>query len=305
MAKINVNGSEITVIVEKENDYISLTEMVSNHIEGSKLIEKWLTTKSTIEFLGVWEQLYNPIFNSPEFGGIKTDAGSNAFFMSVKQWVERTNAIGIFAKVGRYGGTYAHKDIAFEFASYVSPMFKLLLIKEFQRLKEQESQNLHQGWNVRRFISRTNYRIQTDAVKVNLIPLRNLPKSKEGILYAEEAEVLNVAMFGITSKDWKAQNPALNGNIRDYADLHQLIVLSNLESLNAEMINRSMPQNTRLETLGRIAISQLKSLESSKEAIDRNIQSPNMTKPKHIEENTFDQNLKGLLAVPPPQKENK
>ena len=259
MAKINVQQTEITVIELNEKDYISLTDMVKNIENGLALIEKWLRNKNTIEFLGIWEEMYNPNFNSPEFEGIKNEAGLNRFILSVKQWTEKTNSIGIIAKAGRYGGTYAHKDIAFEFASWVFPQFKLYLIKEFDRLKEQEQAKL--GWSVKRELSKLNYHIHTDAIKQNLIPPELTAKQKS-FVYAEEADVLNVALFGITAKEWREQNPDLKGNIRDYATINQLICLSNMENLNAVFIQKGMQQSERLTELNRIAIQQMKVLEA-------------------------------------------
>ena len=256
MAKINVQQTEITVIELNEKDYISLTDMVKNIENGLALIEKWLRNKNTIEFLGIWEEMYNPNFNSPEFEGIKNEAGLNRFILSVKQWTEKTNSIGIIAKAGRYGGTYAHKDIAFEFASWVSPQFKLYLIKEFDRLKEQEQAQL--GWSVKRELSKLNYHIHTDAIKQNLIPPELTAKQKS-FVYAEEADVLNVALFGITAKDWRDANPDLKGNVRDYATINQLICLSNLENLNAVFIQKGMEQSERLTELNKIAIQQMRS----------------------------------------------
>jgi hypothetical protein len=212
MAKINVKGAEITVISLDERDYISLTDMVRNVENGLALIEKWLRNKNTIEFLGIWEEMYNSHFNSPEFEGIKNMAGLNRFVLSAKQWVEKTNSIGLIAKAGRYGGTYAHKDIAFEFASWVSPQFKLYLLREFQRLKEEEQKQL--GWSAKRELARINYHIHTLAVSHNLIP-KELTKEQINYIYASEADVLNVALFGITAKEWRDENPALKGNIRD------------------------------------------------------------------------------------------
>ena len=259
MAKINVQQTEITVIELNEKDYISLTDMVKNIENGLALIEKWLRNKNTIEFLGIWEEMYNPNFNSPEFEGIKNEAGLNRFILSVKQWTEKTNSIGIIAKAGRYGGTYAHKDIAFEFASWVSPQFKLYLIKEFDRLKAEEQEQL--GWSVKRELSKLNYHIHTDAIKQNLIPPELTAKQKS-FVYAEEADVLNVALFGITAKDWRDENPDLKGNIRDYATMNQLICLSNLENLNAVFIQKGMEQSDRLTELNKIAIQQMKVLEA-------------------------------------------
>ena len=260
MSKINVEGSEISIISIDDKDYISLTDMVRNIENGLALIEKWLRNKNTIEFLGIWEEMYNPDFNSLEFEGIKNEAGLNRFVLSVKQWVEKTNSIGIVAKAGRYGGTYAHKDIAFEFASWVSPYFKLYLIKEFERLKEEEQKKL--GWDIKRNLAKINYRIHTDAIKNNLIP-EKLPKEKINFIYANEADILNMALFGMTAKEWKDENPNLKGNIRDYADISQLVCLSNLENLNAVFINEGMKQSDRLEKLNSIAIEQMKILSEA------------------------------------------
>ena len=212
MAKIVVNETEITIIEIDEKDYISLTDMVKGIENGLALIEKWLRNKNTIEFLGIWEEMYNTNFNSPEFEGIKNAAGLNRFVMSVKQWIEKTNSIGIIAKAGRYGGTFAHKDIAFEFASWVSPQFKLYLLREFQRLKEDEQKSL--GWTAKRELSKINYHIHTNAVRKNLIP-NKLSQDQTSTIYANEADVLNVALFGITAKQWRDENPDSTGNIRD------------------------------------------------------------------------------------------
>ena len=260
MSKINIEGSEISVIAIGNRDYISLTDMVRNIENGSALIEKWLRNKNTIEFLGIWEDMYNQNFNSPEFEGIKIEAGLNRFILSVKQWVKKTNSIGIVAKAGRYGGTYAHKDIAFEFASWVSPYFKLYLIKEFERLKKEEQEKL--GWDIKRNLAKINYRIHTDAIKNNLVP-EKLPKEKINFIYASEADILNVALFGMTAKEWREENPKLKGNIRDYADISQLVCLSNLENLNAVFINEGMKQSDRLEKLNFIAIEQMKILSEA------------------------------------------
>ena len=260
MSKINVEGSEISIIAIDDKDYISLTDMVRNIENGLALIEKWLRNKNTIEFLGIWEEMYNPDFNSLEFEGIKNEAGLNRFVLSVKQWVEKTNSIGIVAKAGRYGGTYAHKDIAFEFASWVSPYFKLYLIKEVERLKEEEQKKL--GWDIKRNLAKINYRIHTDAIKNNLIP-EKLPKEKINFIYANEADILNMALFGMTAKEWRDENPNLKGNIRDYADISQLVCLSNLENLNAVFINEGLKQSDRLEKLNSIAIEQMKILSEA------------------------------------------
>ena len=230
MAKIIVQNTEINITIINDRDYISLTDMVRNIENGLALIEKWLRNKNTIEFLGIWESMYNPDFNSPEFEGIKNAAGLNRFILSVKQWVEKTNSRGIIAKAGRYGGTYAHKDIAFEFAAWVSPQFKLYLIQEFERLKAKEQEQI--GWTAKRELSKINYRIHTDAIKSNLIP-DEVTSAQANIIYAEEADVLNVAMFGMTAKQWRDANPELKGNIRDYATINELICLSNMENINA------------------------------------------------------------------------
>ena len=259
MSKINVQNTEVTVISIDERDYISLTDMVRNIENGSALIEKWLRNKNTIEFLGIWEEMYNPNFNSPEFEGIKNEAGLNRFILSVKQWIEKTNAIGIIAKAGRYGGTYAHKDLAFEFASWVSPQFKLYLLREFQRLKEEEQKLL--GWSAKRELAKINYRIHTDAIKQNLIP-QELTPAQKSFVYADEADMLNMAMFGKTAREWREENPDLKGNIRDYASINQLICLSNMENLNAVFINEGLSQSERLEKLNKIAIQQMKVLEN-------------------------------------------
>lgn len=257
--KIVVLGSEITVHQIKEQDYISLTDMVKEIENGLALIEKWLRNKNTIEFLGIWEEVYNPNFNSPEFEGIKNQAGLNRFIMSVKQWVAKTNSVGIIAKAGRYGGTYAHKDIAFEFASWVSPQFKIYLIKEFQRLKEEQQKQL--GWSAKRELAKINYHIHTDAIKENLIP-KELTPGQISKVYASEADVLNVALFGMTAKQWREQNPDLKGNIRDYASMNELICLSNLENINAILINDDVAQKERLIKLNQIAIQQLSILQN-------------------------------------------
>ena len=260
-AKINANGQEITVISSgDENDYISLTDIAKYKSDDpTAAIQNWMRNKDTIEFLGLWEQLNNSDFKPLEFEGFKAQAGANAFTMSPKKWIEGTNALGIISKSGRYGGTFAHKDIAFEFASWISAEFKLYIIKDYQRLKSNENSRISLEWNINRTISKINYRIHTDAVKEMLIP-EHIPSKYRGITYANEAEVLNVALFGKTSKEWKTENPALKGNIRDYATIQQLIVLSNMESMNAELIKRSISQADRLNILNKMAVEQLKVL---------------------------------------------
>ncbi len=261
MAKINVTGTEITVISIREKDYISLTDMVKDIENGLALIEKWLRNKNTIEFIGMWEEIYNPVFNSPEFEGIKNSAGLNRFVLSVKQWIEKTNAIGIIAKAGRYGGTFAHKDIAFEFASWVSPQFKLFLLKEFQRLKEEEQKIV--GWSAKRELAKINYHIHTSAISQNLIP-QKLSKEQINYVYASEADVLNVALFGTTAKEWRDANPHHKGNMRDYATINELICLSNMENINAILISDGIAQQQRLIKLNQIAIQQMSILQNIK-----------------------------------------
>ena len=259
---INVQGTAITILSQKENDYISLTDMVKNFDGGSALIENWLKNKDTVLFLGVWEQINNTDFNSPEFEGIKNEAGRNSFYLSAKKWIEITNGKGLIASAGRYGGTYAHKDIAFEFGSWLSPEFKLYLIKEFQRLKEDENKRLSLEWDLNRTLSKINYRIHTDAIKENIIP-ENITKAQANFIYANEADVLNVALFGVSAKQWRDANPKLDGNIRDQATIEQLLVLANLESMNAEFIRMELTQSDRLFKLNQIAIAQLKSLTAN------------------------------------------
>ncbi len=257
--KIVVQGREISIILQKENeDFISLTDMLKAK-DGDFFISDWLRNRNTVEFLGIWEKLHNPNFNYGEFAAIKSQAGLNSYKISVKEWVKKTNAIGLKATAGRYGGTYAHKDIAFEFGMWISPEFKIYLIKEFQRLKNEESEKLRLGWDVKRTLAKINYKIHTDAIKTHLIP-PHLSKQSVNIVYASEADVLNMALFGKTAKIWRDENPKKEGNIRDYADVTQLVVLANLEGINAELIRRGLPQNERLLQLNQIAISQMQSL---------------------------------------------
>ena len=258
MAKFTVQNTDISIVKYNEEDYISLTDMAKSQLQ-EHIIFRWLSLKSTIEYLGEWEMLYNPDFNCTEFGTIKNAAGSNNFVLSVKTWIERTNAIGIRSKAGRYGGTYAHRDIAYHFGMWISPKFQLLLVKEYQRLKAEEHQQL--GWSAKRELSKINYRIHTDAIKQNLIPQKVTPV-QANIIYANEADVLNVAMFGMTAKQWREANPELTGNIRDYATINELICLSNMENLNAVFIEQGMPQSKRLVRLNQIAIHQMSILES-------------------------------------------
>lgn len=262
--KISVKGSEINIISQKGEDYISLTDMVKSFDDGLSLIEKWLRNKNTIEFIGIWEQLNNSDFNSPEFEGIKKEAGLNRFTLSVKKWILLTNAKGLIARTGRYGsGTFAHKDIAFEFGSWLSPEFKLYLIKEFQRLKDEENQKQLSDWKIQRTLAKINYRIHTDAVKENLIPSQ-LTKPQLNRIYANEADILNVALFGFTAKEWNEKHPDLKGNMRDYSSLEHLVVLSNLESINSVLIRQGLSQSDRLIKMNEIAIAQMTSLLKTK-----------------------------------------
>lgn len=256
---IVVKGTEIHVLTREDEDYISLTDMVSGFDGGPSLIDSWLKNKNTLEFLGVWESLNNPNFNSVEFDRIRMEAGTNRFRLSAKQWTEKTNGVGIMARAGRYGGTFAHRDIAFEFGSWLSPEFKLYLIKEFQRLKEQEVQSQNLEWNIRRSLTKANYRIHTDAIKEHLIP-PTITKAQEGFVYASEADILNKALFGMTAKEFKTSNPDKEGNLRDYATVEQLVVLASLESQNALLIQQKHSQATRLLMLNQLAVSQMKSL---------------------------------------------
>jgi KilA-N domain len=259
--KIEIGGKEISIISQKQDDFISLTDMAKSQMQEAIII-KWLTLKSTIEYIGEWEALYNPNFNYTEFGTIKNSAGSNNFVLSVKNWIEATNAIGITAKAGRYGGTYAHKDIAFHFGMWISPKFQLLLVKEYQRLKLDENDRLKLEWNLQRTLAKVNYHIHTDAIKENLIP-KEITKQQASFVYATEADLLNVSLFGITAKEWRDNNTDKDGNIRDYSTLEQLVVLSNMESINALLIGQGLSQTDRLLQLNKVAITQMKSLTES------------------------------------------
>jgi len=259
MTKIKVLDRDVTVIAVKEEDYICLTDIAryKNQDGMDDLIRNWLRNRNTLEFLGLWEQLNNPSFNPVEFDGIKSQAGLNSYTLTPKQWIEKTGAIGLISKAGRYGGTYAHKDIAFEFASWISVEFKLYLIKEFQRLKEHEQKTL--GWDIRRNLTKINYRIHTDAIQAHLIP-QSLTKSQAALVYASEADILNMALFGKTAMQWRTENPKSKGNIRDEANAAQLVCLSNLENLNALFIAEQVPQSDRLLRLNKMAIAQMKLL---------------------------------------------
>ena len=259
MAKITVQNTNVTIISINENDYISLTDIARYKSDDpTAVIGNWIRNRNTVEYLGIWESLYNSNFNPIEFEGFKREAGLNAFTLSPKKWIEATAAIGIVSKSGRYGGTYAHKDIAFKFASWISVEFELYIIKEFQRLKEEEQKQI--GWTAKRELSKINYHIHTDAIKQNLIPDEVTP-AQASIIYANEADVLNVAMFGKTAKQWREANSELKGNIRDYATINELICLSNIENLNAVFIDEGIPQRERLIKLNQIAIQQMKVLE--------------------------------------------
>ena len=261
---IEVKGMVIGIVTEKEADYICLTD-IARYRDAKRtdyLIQNWLRNRNTIEFLGIWEQLNNPGFNPIEFDGIKKQAGLNSFILTTKQWVEKTGAIGLISKAGRYGGTYAHRDIAFEFASWISVEFKLYLIKEFQHLKEDENRRLSLAWNLNRTLSKLNYRIHTDAIKAHLIPAAVTP-AQAAITYANEADILNVALFGQTAKQWRDANPKLEGNMREYATIEQLLVLANIEGMNAELIHMGLSQGERLKRLNEIAIRQMQVLTSA------------------------------------------
>ncbi len=260
MDKLVVKGAEISVQWNSEqDDFISLTDIakLKDSDNPRYIIQNWLRNRNTIEFLGVWESLYNPSFNRVEFDAFRSQAGLNSFVMTPQKWVESTRAIGIISKAGRYGGTYAHKEIAFEFASWISVEFKLYLVKEFERLKTEEMKQL--GWDIKRNLAKINYRIHTDAIKENLIP-PELSAKQVSMVYASEADVLNMALFGMTAKQWRDSHPELKGNIRDYANVSQLVCLSNLENLNAVFISEGMSQAERLAKLNAIAISQMEIL---------------------------------------------
>ena len=256
MSKLIVDSTVISIMRVNDKDYISLTDMLKAK-DGDFFISDWLRNRNTVEFLGVWEQIHNPDFNYGEFAIIRSQAGLNSYKISVKEWVEKTSAIGLRAAPGRYGGTYAYKDIAFEFGMWISPQFKIYLIKEFERLKEEEHQRL--GWDIKRNLTKINYRVHTDAIKENLIPAQ-LSAQQKNVIYASEADILNMALFGMTAKEWRDKNPSMKGNIRDYAEISQLVCLSNLESLNAVFINDSLPQAERMEKLNAVAISQMRIL---------------------------------------------
>jgi hypothetical protein len=255
--KIEVQGKEITFFVENDSDYISLTDILKSK-DGDFFVADWLRNRNTMEYLGAWEQLNNPHFNYGEFATIRNQAGLNSYKISVKEWVAKTNAIGIRAVAGRYGGTYAHKDIAFEFGMWISPMFKLYLIKEFQRLKDEENEKLKLGWDLKRNLTKINYKIHTDAIKEHIVP--RLTEKDIKFVYASEADILNKALFGMTASQWRENNSDKEGNMRDYADVYQLVCLANLETHNAEFIKQGITQGERVKRLNEIAITQMKSL---------------------------------------------
>lgn len=257
--KIKVLSTEVSVLKMNDDDYICLTDMARHKdpMRTDYIIQNWLRNRNTIEYLGIWKRLYNPGFNPIEFDGIRNQSGLNSFVLTAKQWIEKTGVIGIKSKAGRYGGTFAHSDLTFEFAAWISVEFKLYLIKEFQRLKIREQEQM--GWDIKRNLAKINYRIHTDAIMMNLIPI-TLTKVQINAIYAMEADVLNMALFGLTAKQWRESNPELKGNIRDYADISQLICLSNLENLNAHFIKEGLPQSERLRKLNEIAIHQMRLL---------------------------------------------
>ena len=259
--EIVVNDTSVTIISANESDYISLTDIAKYKSDDPvDVISNWMRNRNTVEYLGLWECLYNMDFKPLEFEGVRKQAGLNAFTLSPQKWVKTTNAIGIISKSGRYGGTFAHKDIAFKFASWISVEFELYLIKEFQRLKQEERKML--VWSAKRELSKINYHIHTDAIKTNLIP-KEISLSQKNTIYAEEADVLNVALFGVTAKEWRLENPDLEGNIRDHATINELICISNMENINAVLIGEGIPQSERLEKLNKIAIHQMNILENS------------------------------------------
>ena len=258
---IDVKGTSVTVVSGRQGDFISLTDMLRAK-DGEFFISDWLRNRNTVEFLGIWESVNNPDFNYGGFATIRYQAGLNSYKLSVKEWVEQTNAIGLRATAGRYGGTYAHKDIAFEFGMWISPEFKIYLIREFQRLKDEENDRLRLGWNLQRTLAKVNYRIHTDAIRESLLP-PEVTKAQAAVVYASEADMLNVALFGKTAKEWRDSHPGAEGNIRDQATLEQLVVLSNMESLNSVFIRQGYSQPERLVRLNQIAITQMRSLLTS------------------------------------------
>jgi hypothetical protein len=303
MSKINVEGANITIVKKGENEYFSLTDMVKKFENNHVLIGNWLRKKDTLEYLGIWERIHNQSFKLIEFDEFRENAGTNRFTLSPQQWIAKTGATGIISKSGRNGGTYAHKDIAMHFAMWLSPEFQLLIVKEFQRLKENEAKLINHEWDYRRFLSKVNYRIHTDAIKDVIIPkYQNLSREEEGYIYANEAEMLNMAVFGITSRKWKNDNPemVLRGlSLREVSTIPQLTVLANIETYNAILLKEGLPPKERLEKLKFHATEQLKSLSTYKYSFP--IDSPKLL--QYQQTSTFDKNLKGLLSVPPPKKD--
>lgn len=309
MIKIKVQDKEISLMQVGNEVYVSLTDITKGE-EGTDHIKNWMRNRNTVEYIGLWESINNTNFKGVEFDTFRKEAGLNSFTLTPKKWIEATGAIGIVSKAGNNGGTFAHKDLALEFCTWLSPLFKLLILKEFQRLKEKES--LDGKWDLRRYISKVNYKLQTEAIKSVLIPIRNMPKDKEGIVYAQEADLLYYAMFGFTSRDWRLENPklALEGlNIRDVANSHQLIVLANLESLNSILIKTGVTDSKRrLEVLREQAVSQLKALNASTDLEHQFIESPNVYSKKTNDENgmslqTLNKGLNILLNTQLPKKD--
>lgn len=310
--KMNVQGTEINITSVNNDDYICLTDMVkakTDDVRAADIIKNWIRTRGTIEFLGTWESIYNPNFKVVEFDHFRKEAGLPMFTLSVSQWVEKTSAIGIFSKSGKLGGTYAHRDIAFEFGAAISPIFKLYVIKEYQRLKEIEADKYGIEWSFKRVLSKANYHIHTNAVKNYIIPKAGYTQAKEWLLYADEADLLNIALFGTTAKQWREANPSrvLNGeNIRDMASINELAILSNLESLNSILIKNGLSKKDRFKILRETVNDQKKTLDS----IDmvKTIKKENSSsfidyQKQNSDNSSFDQKLKGLLSVPPPKKE--
>ena len=314
VSKITVQGVEINITSVNNDDYICLTDMVKakdDDVRAADIIKNWIRNRGTIEFLGTWESVYNPNFKVVEFDHFRKEAGLPTFTLSISQWVEKTNAIGIFSKLGKTGGTYAHRDIAFEFGSAISPIFKLYVIKEYQRLKEIESDKYGIEWNFKRVLSKANYHIHTAAIKNYIIPKMGYAQAKEWLLYADEADLLNIALFGTTAKQWRESNPTrvLNGeNIRDMASINELAILSNLESLNSILIKNGLPKKDRFKILRETVIDQKRTLDSI-DMMKSLKKESNSTFIEHQKKNsnppTFDQHLKGLLSVPPPAKDKK
>lgn len=310
MNKITVNGREINIFNQNNDDYICLTDMIKAK-DGDFFVSDWLRNANTLEYLAAWESLNNPNFNYGEFAIIRNKTGVNTYKISTKEWTERTNAIGITAKTGRYGGTYAHKDIAFNFGMWISPIFQLYIVKEYQRLKEIEADKYGIEWNFKRILSKANYHIHTNAVKTYIIPKAGYTQAKEWLLYADEADLLNIVLFGTTAKQWRQANPtrALNDeNIRDMASINELAILSNLESLNSILIKNGLPKKDRFKILRETVTDQKKTLDSidflktiKKESDSTFVD--NQKKNSSIINSTFDQQLKGLLSVPPPKKD--